>query len=697
MISTPHVIEAEPRAIDVSVVIVNYNVRYFLEQCLHSVARAGRGLCTEVIVVDNASADDSLEMLAKYPEVRVIANDANVGFAKANNQAIRIARGRFVLLLNPDTLVHENTFAHCLALADGDPTIGVIGVRMIDGQGTYLPESKRGLPTPWVSFTKMSGLSKLAPRSSRYNGYYLGHLPDDELADVDVLPGAFMWLRPAALDAVGGGLDEDYFMYGEDIDLSYLIAKAGYRVVFDPGTEIIHYKGESTRKRSWHYVKAFYRAMAIFSRKHLSRSGISPQPFLEAAIYARAGLAVVSNAVARVLPALLDLGALWLLLYVVKRWWAAYYFEDSGYYEATQFSTVNTPIYLAAWGLGLVFSGAYDRPFKIWAVLRGIGLGTVVALIAYALLPAEYHTSRAIIVLTAALGGVALAVMRVAWSWVRPGEVSLTRDHVGRERRLAVVGTPAEAARALMLLGRAGVPRNYVGLISSDFATAGEGILGSRADAPAIVRAYGIDELVVGLATLDTGYVMSLMAELGPRIDYRTLAPNADAIVGSPSRNAPGTLYALDAGFAITEASARRAKRTFDVILAASLLLAVPLVWLFTHPAGALRNAWGVLFGGLTWVGYAGRGAVLKPLPQLRPGVLPQGSAPIDRGSADGSRVGAFAKTDHLYARHWRLVDEWSLVRACWRDLGREPLALAKVAPPRWPSTWVSLGASAKP
>ncbi len=684
--------------VDVSVVIVNYNVRYFLEQCLHAVERASVGLAAEVIVVDNDSADDSLAMLRKYPDVRVIANTRNVGFAKANNQAIRVANGRYVLLLNPDTLVREDTFRHCLALADSDPRIGVIGVRMVDGQGVYLPESKRGLPTPWVSFAKMSGLSRLAPRSRRFNGYYLGHLRDDRPADVDVLPGAFMWLRPEALAAVGGGLDEDYFMYGEDIDLSYLIARAGYRVVFDPGTEIIHYKGESTRKRSWHYVKAFYRAMAIFSRKHLQPSGWSPQPLLELAIYARAAVAVVSNFVAKILPALLDLGVLWLVLMTIKRWWAAYYFANPDYYGGTKFDVVNTPIYLAAWLLGLVFSGAYDQPFKIWAVLRGVGLGTVLSLLVYALLPAGFHTSRAVIVLSAGLGGLLLGLLRVVWSWVRPGEVSLTRDHVGRERRLAVIGTPAEAAHALMLLGRAGIPRHYVGLIAVEgTAESEDDVLGSVADAQRIVEAYGVDELVIGLAELETGFVMSLMSALGRRIDYRTLAPRAEAIVGSPSRNAPGTLYALDGGYAIAEAGARRAKRTFDGILALVVLALWPLAWLFDHPRAALRNAWGVLCGGLTWVGYSGREGSAKPLPKLRPGVLPQGYTSVREDGSVEARAAAFAKTDYRYARYWRPGDDWRLVRTHWRELGRDPIALAHLAPPRWPSHWVSLRVSAKP
>ena len=185
--------------LDVSVIIVNYNVRYFLEQCIHAVLEASKRLRVEIIVVDNASADDSIAYLRRSQEIVSIINPTNVGFAKANNQGIAIARGRYVLLLNPDTLISETSLDLCFAQAEADPTIGAIGARMLDGRGEYLPESKRGLPTPWVSFTKMSGLGSLAPESERFNRYYAGHLRSDQRHEVEVLPGAFMFLRASML------------------------------------------------------------------------------------------------------------------------------------------------------------------------------------------------------------------------------------------------------------------------------------------------------------------------------------------------------------------------------------------------------------------------------------------------------------------------------------------------------------------
>ena len=211
-----------------SVIIVNYNVRYFLEQALLSAQRALQGLEGEIWVVDNNSADDSVEMVRnKFPNVHLIANTQNTGFATANNQAIRACSGEYVLLLNPDTLVEENTFSTCLDFMEVHPEAGALGVKMLDGSGKYLPESKRGFPSPWVSFCKTIGLHYLFPKSPTFNQYYLGHLSPEETHPVEVLAGAFMFMRKAALDKAGL-LDEAFFMYGEDIDLSYRIKKAGF-------------------------------------------------------------------------------------------------------------------------------------------------------------------------------------------------------------------------------------------------------------------------------------------------------------------------------------------------------------------------------------------------------------------------------------------------------------------------------------
>jgi N-acetylglucosaminyl-diphospho-decaprenol L-rhamnosyltransferase len=271
-----------------SVIIVSYNVKYFLEQCLCSVQRALDN-DMEVIVTDNNSSDGSVEYLQqRFPFVRFISNKENLGFARANNQALQVATGKYVLFLNPDTIIPEDLFVECIDFMDSNADAGAMGVRMVDGGGRFLKESKRGFPTPWVAFCKMTGLTKLFPRSESFARYYMGHLSEKHVHEVDALAGACMLVRKEVLDKTGG-FDEQYFMYAEDIDLSYRIQQAGYKNYYFPQTPIIHFKGESTRKDK-HYVYLFYKAMIQFARKHFRKNRT-----LEAAIHFRAWLASLGS------------------------------------------------------------------------------------------------------------------------------------------------------------------------------------------------------------------------------------------------------------------------------------------------------------------------------------------------------------------------------------------------------------------
>jgi len=263
----------------ISVVIVSYNVKFFLEQCLSSLTKAiemlsESGKLTEVYVVDNASTDGSIDFLQPlFPSFYFVRNRENTGFAKANNQALARCRGEFVLFLNPDTILAEDTLNLCINYLDSQPRAGALGPRMIDGAGNYLKESKRGFPSPAASFYKMTGVTRLFPRSKIFSAYYAGHLPERTTHSVSVLSGAFMLIRKTVLDEIGG-FDERFFMYAEDIDLSYRIIQAGYVNYYFPETTIIHFKGESTRKDSG-YVMHFYQAMTLFIDKHFAREGSS--------------------------------------------------------------------------------------------------------------------------------------------------------------------------------------------------------------------------------------------------------------------------------------------------------------------------------------------------------------------------------------------------------------------------------------
>jgi GT2 family glycosyltransferase len=298
--------------VELSIIIVNYNVKYFLEHCLNSVLDATQTIDSEILVVDNKSSDGSVEYLRpRFPKVTFIVNDENVGFSKANNQALKMAKGRYVLLLNPDTLVQPDTFNRCIEFMDSHPKAGAVGVKMIDGKGLFLPESKRALPTPFVAFCKVFGLSSLFPYSKTFGRYHLGYLPNNQEHVVEVLSGAYMFIRKEILNKTGF-LDESFFMYGEDIDLSYRISTSGLCNYYFPGTSIVHFKGESTKKRSINYVIVFYKAMKIFASKHFLGKGVSIyNTAINLAIYLRATASIIRRVFLKLLPETTKKANLW--------------------------------------------------------------------------------------------------------------------------------------------------------------------------------------------------------------------------------------------------------------------------------------------------------------------------------------------------------------------------------------------------
>lgn len=257
--------------LELSVIIVNYNVKYFTEQCLYSVEKACTNLQAEIIVVDNASTDNSKDFLStQFAHVQFIWNKENLGFSRACNIGLLQAKGQMILFLNPDTIIPEDCFDKSLSFYRSQKDIGALGIRMIDGKGMFLKESKRGFPSLSTSFFKMAGLAAAFPRSKFFARYYLGNLPDNISQQVQVLSGAYMMADKKLLDSLSG-FDEDFFMYGEDIDLSYRIQKAGYKNYYFAGCTILHFKGESTQKKSLRYVELFYGAMELFVYKHYGK------------------------------------------------------------------------------------------------------------------------------------------------------------------------------------------------------------------------------------------------------------------------------------------------------------------------------------------------------------------------------------------------------------------------------------------
>ncbi len=644
-----------------SVVIVNYNVEYFLEQCLYSVRRAMQGIEGEVFVVDNNSVDGSLKMLAqKFPEVKVIANKDNVGFAKANNQAIRISTGEYVLLLNPDTVVEDDTFTKCLAFMDGHPDAGGLGVKMVDGKGQFLPESKRGLPTPSTAFYKMFGLCKLFPHSKRFARYYMGHLSNDETNEVEILAGAFMLMRRETLDKVGL-LDETFFMYGEDIDLSYRITQGGYKNYYFPETRIIHYKGESTKKTSVNYVFVFYRAMEIFAKKHFGNSWAKSFSFLiNLAIYIKAFFALVSQffhkAAIPFLDAVLGYGGLAAISYF---WGHANVYGGMGTYPAVLFAAV-LPAYILIWLISAYFTGGYDKPYSIAKAILGVAFGSAVILVLYALLPESLRFSRALILF--GMIWLALEMSITRFIGILLGNENFQSKKTEKKRFL-VIGSPAETQRVNSILESTSIKPNFIGLVSSESqGEAPEGFIGNLSQVPDIIEIYKITEVIFCSKDVPHQVIIDKMVDWhATNVDYKIAPEDSLSIIGSNSINTRGDLYTIDIK-AIDTVSNRRNKRLFDVMMSLfSIVFWLPLALVVKQPVQFLKNAILVLLGRRTWVGYCSPADETQKLPKIRKGVYNPASFMEKDIDAD-----ALNQMNLLYARDYTV---WKDVEVFFKSI----------------------------
>ena len=278
---------------ELSVIIVNFNAGEYLRKCLNSVITAAEKIDHEVFVVDNNSSDGSVEMIGnEFPSVKLIPNKINSGFSAANNQAIRQSTGQFVLILNPDTIVESDTFSKCIEFMNNHPDAGAIGINMSDGEGNYLPESKRAFPSLSAAFFKISGWAYLFPKSKLLNRYYLPQVDYNETSPTEVISGAFMFIRRKALDS-SGLFDEDFFMYGEDIDLSYRLIHTGYKNYYFAESQIVHFKGKSTSRKSYRDILQFYKAMRIYARKRAAERELNSYTILISAVYLREALAIL--------------------------------------------------------------------------------------------------------------------------------------------------------------------------------------------------------------------------------------------------------------------------------------------------------------------------------------------------------------------------------------------------------------------
>ncbi|MEM8525924.1 MAG: glycosyltransferase [Bacteroidota bacterium] len=648
-----------------SVIIVNYNVKHFLEQALRSAERAAQNMEVEVFVVDNNSVDDSVVMVKeKFPDVQLLVNQHNPGFSVANNQAIRQAKGKYILLLNPDTLVQEDTFEKCYEFMEVHPDAGALGVKMIDGSGNFLPESKRGFPSPFVAFCKTFGLSKLFPTSPNFNYYHLGHLSENENHPVDVLAGAFMWMRAETLEKIGL-LDEQFFMYGEDIDLSYRVIKGGYKNYYLADTSIIHYKGESTKKGSLNYVRTFYNAMILFAQKHFT--GKSAKLFvlmLRFAIYFRATITMLSNLAKRLYLPILDTVFLFIGLISLKNFWGSYHFQDVDYYS-DRLIYINFPIYIVVWLSSIYFSGNYDKRDDLRRLVRGILVGSLVIAAIYGFLPLDLRSSRALIVLGTAWALIAIPAIRILLHFFRYRNFNIGKT---RPKNIVIVGNLEESERVQGLLNQASVDKNFIGTVVPNDSNS-EKYLSNLNQLSEVVQIYQIQEIIFCSRDISSEKIMEWMTQLGANLDYKIVPKESLSIIGSNSKNTPGELYTIDIQFNISQYLQKRNKRLLDFIVALSLLVSSPFhISFIPSPIQFLKNCVFVLFGKKTWVGYH----IVKQndyrLPKIRPSVLAVGDHLNQVGLSDRTK----ARLNFLYAKDYYNSKDLEIIWKAYRRLGQK-------------------------
>lgn len=649
-----------------SVIIVNYNVKHFLEQCLNSVRKAAQHVDAEVWVVDNNSVDHSVEMVAeKFPEVRLIANKDNPGFSVANNQAIKRSDAEYVLLLNPDTVVEEFTFKKVVDFMDAHDDAGGLGVKMLDGNGNFLPESKRGLPTPSVAFYKISGLASIFPKSKTFGHYHLGYMDKDETHSVEILSGAFMLMRKKTLDKVGL-LDETFFMYGEDIDLSYRIIKGGYKNYYFPETRIIHYKGESTKKSSVNYVYTFYNAMVIFAEKHFSLKYAKLFSLLiNFAIILRASISISKRFAGKILPPLLDAAILFIGFYFIKSYWEQTWLSPNGGKYPFLYMLYIVPAYITILLGGVLLSGGYDKPFQISKLIKGLFIGIISILVMYALLPENYRYSRAIIIAGTFWGFISLSGFRYFMQLIGFQDFGSS----SKSNRMVIVGSAKEAQRVAGVIRNTTEKPGFIGLVSLDVKEKNkEGVIGSFDQLSEIMNVYSISDVIFCAKDMSAQSIIDQMIQFQDKgISYKIAPEESLAIIGSNSINTTNDLFMLEVD-GIHQTQNKRNKRLLDFGLSLVFLLSLPInIWFINNKLKFISHIFTVLISKKTWVAYFLKESENEEkLPNLKKGILHPGHAFINEDLSNDT----LQRLNLLYSRDYKVSTDLEIIWKGFKYLG---------------------------
>lgn len=614
----------------VTVVVVSYNAKAWLDQTLKAALRSLEGLNGELWVVDNASPDGSAEWVqSHFPTVRCIANDHNPGFGTANNQVLHHLTTDTALVLNPDTLLTPENLRTALKWMQSDPTIGSLGCRMIDGSGSFLPESKRGLPTPVVALAKLTGLHRLFPRHSVLGRYYWNFLRPNENGPVEIHCGAYMLVRKEAVEATGG-FDESFFMYGEDIDWSYRMLQAGYTNVYLGSEPMVHFKGESTKKGSLNYVRVFYEAMVVFAKKHFApQAAVGFEALIGAGVFARAALSVAKRVAHRWSWPLLDAATTWLALAGWTRYWEQNHrYIQGGSYPDSFWYFFAPALVLVSIATRAAVDG-YRRPSRITPLATGLFLGLGVALAGYALLPEDLRFSRALVVLGTASSALLALFFRTVASllgWGGINWIQLQQRRIVHVRNLS----PAERNTDPLKIAYGPTPQ-------------AQWTVGMN-ELPDSVAALGITEIQFYPDELDLTQVVRFMAE-HPNKSYRFAYPDRGWVLASDSKDLQG-VQTDESAMGLLDPANRRRKRQFDGAVALILLPLWPLLWLHPNTRPAARGWLGVVWGRKSWVG--SMDAVFRAYPQQAESSTSLPDSP-----------------EEVYQKHWDIqVDLAILLRA---------------------------------
>jgi len=516
---------------DLSVIIVSYNVRHFLEQCLLSVRKASEAIDCEVFVVDNNSADGSCSMVkSEFPEVKLIMNFVNSGFSAANNQVLKIASGRYILLLNPDTIVEEDTFRKCIVFMDAHPDAGATGVMMIDGKGRLLPESKRALPTPKTAFFKIFGLSFLFPKSRLFNRYYLGHLDDNKISKAEIISGAFMFLNREAVIKTGY-LDEDYFMYGEDVDYSYRLIKAGYNNYYFPEIKIIHYKGESTTKEDLNVFINFYNAMLLFVRKHFVEGTMKPFILLiQVAIFFRAILSLLRRVLRILFLPVTDAVLIYVVFRLVSLLWEQYKFGGESTYPHL-FTHIIIPLYSLIIIISILLFSGYRLPSKPRNAFAGVLSGALIILSIFPLLPLNFRFPGAVIIAGGIISLMSIYIWRQIVALIFPGVVE---NPLCEKRKSVVIAGSDGYLKIMNLIIESGSKSMIAGRVSINPVDMEEEVLGNISQLRDVIRINRIREVIYCTRNLTASQIIDSMHTISDQnITVRIASADEKYLLGS--------------------------------------------------------------------------------------------------------------------------------------------------------------------